>query len=108
MYTGGLRLSETMPLRVADIDSDRLQIRVHQGKGAKDRYTLLAQRTLDLLRIYWQVERPTTWLFPGVPAPTTATRLMTRLSSPNVRLPPPWRRASPLPRVHLPDRRYLR
>lgn len=68
MYSAGLRLSETTHLRVEDLDSDRMQIRVRQGKGAKDRYTILAQRTLDLLRRYWQVERPATWLFPGVPA----------------------------------------
>ena len=68
MYSGGLRLNETTHLRVEDIDSDRMQIRVRQGKGAKDRYTLLAQRALSLLRVYWQAERPTTWLFPGVPA----------------------------------------
>ncbi len=45
-----------------------MQIRVHQGKGAKDRYTLLAQRTLALLRLYWRAERPSSWLFPGSPA----------------------------------------
>ena len=52
MYSAGLRVAETTHLRVADIDSDRMQIRVDQGKGRKDRYTLLAQRTLELLRDY--------------------------------------------------------
>lgn len=68
MYTGGLRLSEAVHLRVEDLDSDRMVIRVRQGKGAKDRYTLLAQRTLELLRLYWTITRPSSWLFPGIPS----------------------------------------
>ena len=63
--SAGLRLSELCQLKVSDIDSDRMQIRVRQGKGMKDRYTLLAKSTLPLLRVYWQAYRPAEWLFPG-------------------------------------------
>lgn len=64
-YAAGLRVSELVHLRVADIDSDRMTLRVVQGKGAKDRYVGLSLRLLDQLRIYWRVERPQTWLFPS-------------------------------------------
>jgi len=64
-YAGGLRLSEVVHLKVSDIDSQRMMIRVQQGKGNKDRYTLLSQRLLQDLRIYWKATRPTSWLFPG-------------------------------------------
>jgi site-specific recombinase XerD len=62
-YGAGLRLNEICHLRVADIDSDRMTIRVEQGKGAKDRYTLLSPRLLAELRRYWSVYRPKEWLF---------------------------------------------
>ena len=68
IYSAGLRVSEVTHLRVDDIDSSRMLIRVRQGKGKKDRYTLLAQRTLPLLRAYWQKHQPRGWLFPGRPA----------------------------------------
>lgn len=64
-YGSGLRSSETVALKVSDIDSARMLIRVEQGKGAKDRYTLLSQRLLLLLREYWKRQRPVEWLFPG-------------------------------------------
>jgi len=62
-YAAGLRVSELCALKVADIDSDRMTIRVEQGKGAKDRYTLLSPRLLKELRLYWQAQRPKSWLF---------------------------------------------
>jgi integrase/recombinase XerD len=62
-YASGVRLNELVHLRVADIDSARMTIRVEQGKGAKDRYTLLSVRLLDELRVYWRQYRPRTWLF---------------------------------------------
>ena len=65
IYSAGLRLSEVCHLKVSDIDSQRMQIRVRQGKGMKDRYTILAKSTVGLLRLYWQSYRPTDWLFPG-------------------------------------------
>ena len=67
IYSAGLRLSEVVHLKVSDVDSQRMTIRVQQGKGQKDRYTLLAQRTLDILRDYWKEYRPSGWLFPGKP-----------------------------------------
>lgn len=65
IYSGGLRLSEGLHLKLSDIDSERMQIRVQQGKGKKDRYTLLSERALQQLRRYWCAYRPTSWLFPG-------------------------------------------
>lgn len=64
-YAAGLRVSEVVKLKPADIDSQRLMIRVEQAKGAKDRYTLLSPRLLEELRLYWKLYRPTTWLFPS-------------------------------------------
>jgi site-specific recombinase XerD len=64
-YSAGLRLSEVTHLKVGDIDSERNLIRVSQGKGQKDRYTILSQVYLSKLRTYWDIHRPTTWLFPG-------------------------------------------
>jgi integrase/recombinase XerD len=65
IYACGLRLREGTYLQVADIDPQRMLVRVRQGKGGKDRYVPLAERTLDLLRMYWQRERPRLWLFPA-------------------------------------------
>ena len=64
-YAAGLRLNEVLHLRVPDIDSARMTIRVEQGKGGKDRYTLLSPHLLAALRTYWRVARPSTWLFPS-------------------------------------------
>ena len=64
-YAGGLRVSEVCQLKVSDIDSQRMTIRIEQGKGAKDRYTMLSPRLLTELRRYWLTARPQHWLFPG-------------------------------------------
>jgi site-specific recombinase XerD len=64
-YDAGLRLSEIRNLRIADIDSQRMVIRVCQGKGHKDRYARLTPCLLELLRDYWRAYRPQTLLFPG-------------------------------------------
>jgi integrase/recombinase XerD len=64
-YAAGLRLSEVIGLRVEDIDSKRMVIRVRQAKGRRDRYVMLSPRLLTLLREYWKVARPSVWLFPG-------------------------------------------
>ena len=65
IYSGGLRISELINLKVKDIDSDRMQIRVQQSKGKKDRYTLLSQKTLLILRQYFKEYKPKEWLFEG-------------------------------------------
>nr|MBA2301602.1 site-specific integrase [Acidobacteriota bacterium] len=64
-YAAGLRLNEVLHLRVTDIDSGRMTIRVEQGKGGKDRYTVLSRRLLEALRGYWTIARPSPWLFPS-------------------------------------------
>ena len=61
----GLRLREGTQLQLSDIDPQRMLVQVRQGKGAKDRYVPLAERTLQLLREYWQHERPRPWVFPA-------------------------------------------
>ncbi len=63
IYSAGLRTSEAAQLKLSDIDSVGMRIRVDQGKGNKDRFTLLADTTLDLLRVYWKTRRPPEWLF---------------------------------------------
>jgi len=65
VYSLGLRLHEALFLQVSDIDGQRLQVHVHRGKGAKDRYVPLPEDTLMLLRTYWKTHRHTTWLFPA-------------------------------------------
>jgi site-specific recombinase XerD len=65
LYAAGLRVSELVHLKVADIDSARMAIRVCQGKGGKDRYVMLAQALLPVLREYWRAHRPRDLLFPG-------------------------------------------
>ncbi len=64
-YGAGLRASEVISLKIADIDSDRMIIRVEQGKGRKDRYVMLSEHLLKLLRVWWKAGRPQGWLFPG-------------------------------------------
>jgi site-specific recombinase XerD len=62
-YAAGLRVSEVVRLRLHDIDAERMSLRVEQGKGGKDRYTLLSPRLLTELRTYWRQYRPAVWLF---------------------------------------------
>jgi site-specific recombinase XerD len=65
-YAAGLRVSEAVALKPADIDSKRMTIRVDQGKGAKDRYVMLSEQLLLIVRDWYRFARPTTWMFPGV------------------------------------------
>jgi integrase/recombinase XerD len=65
MYGTGMRVSEAVHLRVGDIDSQRMMIRIDQGKGHKDRFVQLSAKLLDLLRCYWRQARPKEWMFPG-------------------------------------------
>jgi len=77
LYSSGIRLAECTNLRIADIDSNRMIIHIHDGKGAKDRYALLSQRTLGVLREYYKFYRPKEWLFPGkVPGKPLHSRII--------------------------------
>lgn len=64
-YGAGLRVSESVAMKVSDIDSQRMLLRVEQGKGHKDRYTMLSPRLLEVLRVYWRAARPKDYLFPS-------------------------------------------
>jgi integrase/recombinase XerD len=81
-YAAGLRISETVNLKLSHIDSDRMQIRVEQGKGRKDRYTLLSAPLLPELRNYYRHYHPLKYLFegkkPGVPLSTETIRKVFR------------------------------
>lgn len=65
IYSAGLRIGELLNLKIRDIDSDRMQIRIHQGKGQKDRYSLLSPKVLLLLREYVSEYKPKEYLFEG-------------------------------------------
>lgn len=67
IYAAGLRVSEVANLRISDIDSKNMQIRIRQGKGEKDRYTILSYENLKILRDYWKYYQTKEWLFPGNP-----------------------------------------
>jgi len=73
-YSGGLRLSEVVNLRLSDIDSRRMMIFIKGAKGRKDRYTLLSKELLDLLRKYYKNEKPKEWLFEGALGGRYSTR----------------------------------
>jgi integrase/recombinase XerD len=78
-YGAGLRVSEVATLKVSDIDSKRMMLRVEQGKGRKDRYAMLSPQLLELLRDWYRVARPQAWLFPGQnPVNPMTTRQLTR------------------------------
>jgi site-specific recombinase XerD len=78
-YGAGLRANEVISLKVCDIDSKRMLIRVEQGKGRKDRYVMLSPHLLALLRAWWKAARPQGWLFPGRdPAQPMTTRQLNR------------------------------
>jgi site-specific recombinase XerD len=64
-YATGVRISEAVHLTIPDIDSSRMVVRVHLGKGGKDRYVMLSPKLLDILRDWWRLQRPEHWLFPG-------------------------------------------
>jgi site-specific recombinase XerD len=78
-YGAGLRAAEVVALKVSDIDSKRMIIRVEQGKGGKDRNVMLSPSLLELLRAWWRTARPQGWLFPGRdPVQPMATRQLNR------------------------------
>jgi integrase/recombinase XerD len=65
IYSAGLRISEAINVKIKDIDSNRMQIRIEQSKGKKDRYTLLSHKTLSILREYYKEYKPKEYLFEG-------------------------------------------
>lgn len=65
IYSAGLRRSELINLRIHDIDSARMYVIIRQGKGRKDRYSILSNRVLELLRMYFKDYKPKEWLFEG-------------------------------------------
>ena len=65
IYSAGLRISEVCNLKVSDIDSKNMQIFIREGKGNKDRYTILGKSNLKILREYWEISRPKEYLFSG-------------------------------------------
>ena len=67
LYSTGMRRSELACLRVEDIDSERMVIHIHKGKGGKDRDVPMCPKLLETLRQYWRWKKPRTWLFPGEP-----------------------------------------
>jgi site-specific recombinase XerD len=78
-YGAGLRVSEVASLKVSDIDSKRMLLRIEQGKGRKDRYAMLSPVLLELLRDWWRIARPKAWLFPGRdPLQPLSTRQLNR------------------------------
>jgi integrase/recombinase XerD len=64
-YGAGLRVSEVVALKVSDIDTERMTLRVEQGKGQRDRYVMLSPQLLGVLRDWWNAAKPWAWLFPG-------------------------------------------
>jgi len=64
-YAAGLRVSEVAALKVCDVDSSRMMMRIEHGKGGKERYAMLSAPLLDILRSYWRLTRPPLYLFPG-------------------------------------------
>jgi site-specific recombinase XerD len=92
IYSAGLRISEVINLKIKDIDSKRMQIRIQQSKGKKDRYTLLSVKTLEILRKYFMEHKPKEWLFEGQTGEKYSTRsiqniLRTAVAKTNIKKP---------------------
>ena len=73
VYSAGLRVSEVCNLKITDIDSKNMQILIRQGKGKKDRYSLLSKSNLEILRVYWKRYQPKEYLFSGKGRTTAIT-----------------------------------
>jgi site-specific recombinase XerD len=95
-YGAGLRVSEVASLKVTDIDSRRMMIRVEQGKGRKDRYAMLSPLLLALLRDWYRIARPRLWLFPGRdPLQPLTTRQLNRACHAAARMAEITKRVTP-------------
>ena len=79
IYSAGLRLTEVVHLKISDIQSDRKQIFIRSAKGNKDRYVILADTILELLREYYKIYKPTKWLFEGRPGNQFSRRVIQRI-----------------------------
>ncbi|HEY1943059.1 MAG TPA: site-specific integrase [Roseiarcus sp.] len=91
-YGAGLRVSEVVALKVTDIDSERMTLRVEQGKGQRDRFVMLSPQLLELLRAWWKAARPQACLFPGQnPVNPMTARQLGRSATPS------WRRRRSTP-----------
>ncbi len=95
-YGAGLRAMEVVALKVSDIDSKRMMLRVEQGKGRKDRFAMLSPQLLELLRDWWRIARPTVWMFPGrdriSPMSTRQLNRVCHIAAELLRCPNGWRR----------------
>jgi len=95
-YGAGLRVSEVASLKVSDIDSERMLLRVEQGKGRKDRYAMLSPVLLELLRDWWRIAQPKAWLFTGQdPLQPISTRQLNRACHAAARLAEITKQVSP-------------
>ena len=83
VYTLGLRMSEALSLQIGDIDAERMQVHVHRGKGAKDRFITLPESTLHVLRSYWKTHRNPKLLFPQISRRKNAASTSTRPMDPS-------------------------
>lgn len=82
IYAAGLRISEAAKLRVEDIDSKNMQIIIREGKGRKDRYSMLSEANLKILREYWKKYKPKRFLFEGkIPETHISTRSVQKIFS---------------------------
>ena len=106
-YAAGLRISEAIHLKPTDIDSQRMVIRVEQGKGQKDRYVMLSPKLLETLRSYWRAVRPKGWLFegdvPGQPITRSAVELACQKARRHLRHPQADHAPFPAPRIRRPS-----
>jgi len=95
-YGAGLRVSEVASLKVSDIDSERMLLRIEQGKGRKDRYAMLSPVLLELLRDWWRIAQPKAWLFTGQdPLQPISTRQLNRACHAAAHLAEITKRVSP-------------
>jgi site-specific recombinase XerD len=95
-YGAGLRVSEVVALKVSDIDSQRMTLRIEQGKGQRDRYVMLSPQLLEWLRDWWRAARPQAWLFPGMnPVNPMSARQLSRVVSDTAREAGIAKRVSP-------------
>jgi integrase/recombinase XerD len=94
-YAGGLRASEAASLKVANIDSSRMVIRIERGKGGRDRYVMLSPQLLGILRSYWDWRDPCTGCFPGVTPSIRSTQPCSTLPVARRALRQDWANVSP-------------